>query len=262
MILTDFALRRPAASPLNHGHRSSVTCQLLQYSLEAVRRIISDGCVGAWLRFSGGFSALRPHGCRASAYTEWLFRRTVQSPHGAKLKVNIWRRLVFVTRLGSKFRRWRPDWVSNRVRSVVVAVGVKPQRLPNRKNIVSELIVVVFRDQFGPPKCLTNSGAASATGSATWTTPLPLLSTSMAKQRCSSAWRIPSGDWWTEQLPENFRRDIGALVKAETSAIFMLLHTQKVSPALQHIHNYGGMIIHTTLSPEQVEKMTAQLAVA
>jgi len=75
---------------------------------------------------------------------------------------------------------------------------------------------------------------------------------------------IPNGAWWTEdlQLPENFLRDIGALVKAETSAIFMLLHTQKLSPALQHIHNYGGMTIHTRLSPEQVEKMTAQLAVA
>ena len=77
-------------------------------------------------------------------------------------------------------------------------------------------------------------------------------------------WGIPERTWWTEDLhlPENFLRDIGALVKAETSAIFMLLHTQKLSPALQHIHNYGGMTIHTRLSPEQVEKMTAQLAVA
>lgn len=79
-----------------------------------------------------------------------------------------------------------------------------------------------------------------------------------------SWWGIPNGAWWTEdlRLPENFLRDIGALVKPETSAIFMLLHTQKVSVALQHIYNYGGMIIHTTLSAEQVEKMTAQLAVA
>ncbi len=75
---------------------------------------------------------------------------------------------------------------------------------------------------------------------------------------------IPNGTWWTEdlRLPDNFLRDIGALIKPETSAIFMLLHTQKLSLALQHIYNYGGMIIHTTLSPEQVEKMTAQLAVA
>jgi uncharacterized membrane protein len=87
----------------------------------------------------------------------------------------------------------------------------------------------------------------------------------IANARAEPAWwGIPNGAWWTEdlQLPENFLRDIGALVKAETSAIFMLLHTQKLSPALQHIYNYGGMTIHTTLSPEQVEKMTAQLAVA
>ena len=77
-------------------------------------------------------------------------------------------------------------------------------------------------------------------------------------------WAVPNSIWWTEdlRLSENFLRDIGALVKAETSAIFMLLHTPRVSAALQHLHNYGGMIIHTTLNPQQVEKMTAVLAVA
>jgi uncharacterized membrane protein len=77
-------------------------------------------------------------------------------------------------------------------------------------------------------------------------------------------WGVPNSRWWTADLhlSENFLRDIGALVKPETSAIFMLLHTQRISGALQQIHNYGGLIIHTALSLEQVEKMTALLAVA
>lgn len=182
---------------------------------------------------------------------------------------------------------------------------------------MSELIVVVFRDQFRAAEVLNElrrrerdwasdlddavavsvdergkarvllsldlSTGESASWIGLWSSLLRLalfvpISVTMATTarglRTSSAiansggeprrWRIPNGAWWTEdlQLPENFLRDIGALVKSETSAIFMLLRTQKVSPALQHIYNYGGMTIHTRLSPEQVEKMTAQLAVA
>lgn len=102
--------------------------------------------------------------------------------------------------------------------------------------------------------------------SVTMATPRGELSNSTTQDSPASRalWGIPDSTWWTEDLhlPENFLRDIGALVKPETSAIFMLLHTQHVSGALQQIHNYGGMIIHTALSLEQVEKMTALLAVA
>jgi uncharacterized membrane protein len=84
------------------------------------------------------------------------------------------------------------------------------------------------------------------------------------EQVSPGTWRIPNGAWWTKdlRLSEDFLRDIGALVKAETSAIFMILNTEQISLALQHIHNYGGLIIHTPLSPQQLEKMTALLAVA
>ena len=91
-----------------------------------------------------------------------------------------------------------------------------------------------------------------------------LPTSSLEGERASPAWAIPNNVWWTKdlRLPDNFLRDIGALVKPETSAIFVVLHTPQISSALQHIYNYGGMIIHTRLSPEQVEKMTALLAVA
>jgi uncharacterized membrane protein len=186
----------------------------------------------------------------------------------------------------------------------------------DRKNVVSELIVIAFRDRFRAAEVLNElkrrerdwvgdlddaiavtldehgkarvqlsldlSPSENASWIGLWSSLLRLalfvpISVTMAtgkerlpnpaianKQASPARWGIPNGAWWTEDLhlPENFLRDIGALIKPETSAIFMLLHTQKVSLALQHIYNYGGMTIHTSLSPEQVDKMTAQLAVA
>jgi hypothetical protein len=62
------------------------TCQLLQYSPDDVRSIISSD----FYTYAGTFSALKPHERRASYYREWLFRQTMQSLHGAKPKVSIW----------------------------------------------------------------------------------------------------------------------------------------------------------------------------
>lgn len=77
--------------------------------------------------------------------------------------------------------------------------------------------------------------------------------------------RIPcNAAWWKEdfRISEAFLRDVGAVVKPETSAIFMLLHTEQIFPVLRQLHNYGNMIIHTTLTPEQDEKLGAVLALA
>jgi uncharacterized membrane protein len=70
--------------------------------------------------------------------------------------------------------------------------------------------------------------------------------------------------WWKEdfRLSEAFLRDVGAVVKPETSAIFMLLHSEQIFPVLRQLHNYGNMIIHTTLTAEQDEKLGAVLALA
>ena len=70
--------------------------------------------------------------------------------------------------------------------------------------------------------------------------------------------------WWKEdfRISEAFLRDVGAVVKPETSAIFMLLHSEQIFPVLRQLHNYGNMIIHTTLTAEQDEKLGAMLAPA
>ena len=70
--------------------------------------------------------------------------------------------------------------------------------------------------------------------------------------------------WWKEdfRISEAFLRDVGAVVKPESSAIFMLLYTEQIFPVLRQLHNYGNMIIHTTLTPEQDEKLGAVLALA
>lgn len=70
--------------------------------------------------------------------------------------------------------------------------------------------------------------------------------------------------WWKEdfRISDAFLRDVGAVVKPETSAIFMLLHSEQIFPVLRQLHNYGNMIIHTTLTAEQDEKLGAVLALA
>jgi uncharacterized membrane protein len=79
-----------------------------------------------------------------------------------------------------------------------------------------------------------------------------------------SAWVPYDPAWWKEdfRLSEAFLRDVGAVVKPETSAIFVLLHCEQIFPVLRQLHNYGNMIIHTTLTAEQDEKLGAVLALA
>jgi len=59
--------------------------------------------------------------------------------------------------------------------------------------------------------------------------------------------------WWEDMFTtsENFRRDLSALISANSSAIFMLLRNIRASDTLMHLRNYGNTIIHTTLSAEQ-----------
>ena len=70
--------------------------------------------------------------------------------------------------------------------------------------------------------------------------------------------------WWKQEvgISETFLRDVGAVVGPETSAIFIRLSTDQIAPVLRQLLNYGGMIIHTRLTPEQDEKLGAVLAPA
>jgi uncharacterized membrane protein len=67
--------------------------------------------------------------------------------------------------------------------------------------------------------------------------------------------------WWRESLQEseNFKRDLSALITANSSAILMLLRTTKISKALQDLRNYGSTIVHTTVSTPQDDKLSVML---
>jgi uncharacterized membrane protein len=67
--------------------------------------------------------------------------------------------------------------------------------------------------------------------------------------------------WWRESLQdsENFRRDLSALIIANSSAILIMLRTPKVSKVLEGLRNYGSTIVHTTVTPVQDERLRAML---
>ena len=70
-------------------------------------------------------------------------------------------------------------------------------------------------------------------------------------------------NWWGDVFSTsgNFRRDVAALVRANSSAIILLLRNIKASDALIHLRNYGNTIIHTSLSEEQDRKLDELLEV-
>jgi len=67
--------------------------------------------------------------------------------------------------------------------------------------------------------------------------------------------------WWHDSLQdsENFKRDLSALITANSSAILMMLRTPKVSKVLENLRNYGSTIVHTTISTAQDERLRAML---
>jgi len=66
-------------------------------------------------------------------------------------------------------------------------------------------------------------------------------------------------EWWRKSLASSgncdFKRDVGALIAPNGSAIFMLFRTQNAAAALKQLSNYGDTLLHTTLSSEQDEKL-------
>jgi hypothetical protein len=64
---------------------------------------------------------------------------------------------------------------------------------------------------------------------------------------------LPDVKWWRNSLclSDEFVRDVGAMVQTGDSALLMLLQTDKPEAVFQQLRNYGGLLIHTTLSPEQ-----------
>jgi uncharacterized membrane protein len=75
---------------------------------------------------------------------------------------------------------------------------------------------------------------------------------------------VPDVRWWRENLciSDEFVRDVGAMIQPGDSALFMLLHTNELGVVLRQLRNRGGTPLHTTLSPEQDQKLNDVLAPA
>ena len=84
------------------------------------------------------------------------------------------------------------------------------------------------------------------------------------RPHCSAVdeFRSVEAKWWTDRLrlADNFTRDVAALIRPGSSAIFMLLQTATVPVALEQLRNYGDTIVHTSLSAEEDDRMHVTLA--
>ena len=71
------------------------------------------------------------------------------------------------------------------------------------------------------------------------------------------------GDWWVSDvgIPENFVRDVGALVQPGESAIISLAEQFDPHAASHILRDCGGSMIYTSLSTDQVSKVRQELAV-
>ena len=63
--------------------------------------------------------------------------------------------------------------------------------------------------------------------------------------------------WWKDDfgIPEDFVQDVGKLVQPGDSAIFALLRTADPTLAAVQFSGYGGVVLSTTLNPEQAQKV-------
>ena len=69
-------------------------------------------------------------------------------------------------------------------------------------------------------------------------------------------------DWWVADvgIPENFVRDVGALVQPGESAIITLAEKFAPAHAAHVLRDCGGSLIYTSLSTDQVNKVRRELA--
>jgi uncharacterized membrane protein len=69
-------------------------------------------------------------------------------------------------------------------------------------------------------------------------------------------------DWWVSEvgIPDDFVRDVGALVQPGESAIITLAEKFEPYLALTVLQDSGGSLIYISLSDEQVSKVQKELA--
>ena len=70
-----------------------------------------------------------------------------------------------------------------------------------------------------------------------------------------------TGDWWVSDvgIPDDFVRDVGALVQPGESAIITLAEGFDPHSAVRALRDCGGSLIYTSLSGEQVNKVKKEL---
>ncbi len=78
----------------------------------------------------------------------------------------------------------------------------------------------------------------------------------------SVKYKFPDSSWWKKDigLGDLFMRDVAALVKDGSSAIFMLLHTYEGLVVRRELQNYGNLIVHASLSASQDRKINELFA--
>jgi uncharacterized membrane protein len=67
--------------------------------------------------------------------------------------------------------------------------------------------------------------------------------------------------WWKDDfgIPEEFVQEVGAQVQPGDSAIFALLRSADPTMVAAQFSNYGGVVLSTTLTPEQAKKVEEML---
>ncbi len=67
--------------------------------------------------------------------------------------------------------------------------------------------------------------------------------------------------WWKEDfgIPEDFVQDVGAMVQPGDSAIFALLRTADPAFVAAQFSDYGGTVLATTLTSEQMVQVQAMM---
>jgi uncharacterized membrane protein len=161
----------------------------------------------------------------------------------------------------NELRRRQWLWVKDLNDAVAVT-------LDDKGNTTAHLSVCLTRDARG-------SDWARIWGSLLSTTLFLPLTNGMAEAANAIALKARGGNgssrddarsieekWWTERLrlSDNFTRDVAALIRPGSSAIFMLLRTATVPVALEQLRNYGDTIVHTSLSAEEGDRTLAMLA--
>jgi uncharacterized membrane protein len=70
--------------------------------------------------------------------------------------------------------------------------------------------------------------------------------------------------WWRKNLriSSDFIRDVGAMVQPGDSALFMFLENTKLVSVLKQLRNYGGTVLHSSLSLDQEQVLKGALSLS